>query len=126
MQFHEWSIPPGTAVSMTGALMHHDESIFPDSKEFKPERWVENKGLDRYLTSFSAGSRACLGITLAWAELYLGFAGVFGKIGGVGEKGERGVMRLVGTDRSDVEIVGDAFFPLVREGSEGVKVLITS
>ncbi|KAH9219468.1 cytochrome P450 monooxygenase [Leptodontidium sp. 2 PMI_412] len=126
MQFHEWSIPPGTAVSMTGALMHHDESIFPDSKEFKPERWVENKGLDRYLTSFSAGSRACLGITLAWAELYLGFAGVFGKIGGVGEKGERGVMRLVGTDRSDVDIVGDAFFPLVREGSEGVRVLITS
>ncbi|KAH7323773.1 cytochrome P450 [Rhexocercosporidium sp. MPI-PUGE-AT-0058] len=121
LQFHEWSIPPGTPVSMTSVLIHHDESIFPESKEFKPERWVESKGLDRYLTSFSGGSRACLGITLAWAELYLGFAGVFGAIGG-----ERGVMRLVGTDRSDVEIVGDGLFPLVKEGSEGVRVLITS
>ncbi|KAH7380825.1 cytochrome P450 [Cadophora sp. MPI-SDFR-AT-0126] len=127
IQFHDWVIPPGTSVSMTTVLMHHDENIFPDSKEFKPERWLGgDKGLDKYMTAFSGGSRACLGITLAWAELYLGFAGVFGSIGGVGEKGKRGVMRLVGTDRGDVEIIGDGFFPLVKEGSEGVRVLITS
>ncbi|PVH83062.1 cytochrome P450 monooxygenase [Cadophora sp. DSE1049] len=117
MQFHDWVIPPGTAVSMSTVLIHHDESIFPASREFKPERWLGgDKGLDRYMTAFSGGSRACLGIKLAWQELYLGFAGVF----------ERGVMRLVGTDKGDVEIIGDGFFPLVREGSEGVRVLITS
>ncbi|KAK0117766.1 hypothetical protein ONS95_012092 [Cadophora gregata] len=127
MHFHDWVIPAGTAVSMSTVLIHQDENIFPDSKEFKPERWLgADKGLDRYMTAFSGGSRACLGITLAWAELYLGFAGVFGRIGGVGDKGDRGVMRLVGTDKGDVEMVGDGFFPLVKEGSQGVRVLITS
>lgn len=128
LNFHDWVIPPGTAISMSTVLIHHDESIFPDSKEFKPERWLDggDKRLDKYMTSFSAGTRGCLGITLAWQELYLGFAGVFGSIGGAGERGERGVMTLVGTDRGDVEIVGDGFFPLVKEGSEGVRVMITS
>ncbi len=127
LQFQDWSIPPGTAVSMTGALLHHDESISHDSKSLKPERWLEGgKSLDRYMTSFSAGSRVCLGITLAWAELYLAVAGVFGSLGGKGENSEKGTMRLVGTEKGDVEIHGDAFFPLVREGSEGVRVLITS
>lgn len=122
MQFQDWTIPPGTPVAMTAALLHHDESVFPESRAFKPERWVEDEGgLDRYMVSFSGGSWVCLGMTLAWAELYVAYDGVFGGMGG-----ERGVMSLVGTDISDVEIVGDGFFPLVKEGSKGVRVLISS
>jgi cytochrome P450 len=67
-----WTIPPGTPVSMTIPLTHHNESVFPDSDAFDPDRWIgdDAKQLDRYLVSFSRGSRGCLGINLAWTELY--------------------------------------------------------
>jgi len=52
---------------MTSVLIHHNEEIFPESYKFKPERWLEKRpegapSLDRYLVSFSKGSRQCLGM----------------------------------------------------------------
>jgi cytochrome P450 len=52
---------------MTSVHIHHNEDIFPDSYTFKPERWLEKRPdgappLDRYLTSFSKGSRQCVGM----------------------------------------------------------------
>ena len=57
-----WKIPAGTPVGMTCALVHLNPNIFPDPLTFIPERWIENRHLDRYLMSFSKGSRQCLGI----------------------------------------------------------------
>ena len=57
-----WEIPAGTSMSMTSALIHTNPNIFPDPLEFRPERWIENRRLDRYLLSFSKGDRQCLGI----------------------------------------------------------------
>lgn len=57
-----WRIPPGTAVSMSAALIHMDPELFPEPDQFFPERWIENPRLDQYLLSFSKGSRQCLGI----------------------------------------------------------------
>lgn len=56
-----WTIPPGTLVGMTSVLIHHDMSLFPDSRAFRPERWLEMPRLDRYLVPFPTGSRQCLG-----------------------------------------------------------------
>ena len=56
-----WMIPRNTPMTMTAQLLQMDPSIFPDPYEFKPERWVDNPRLDRYLLSFSKGTRACLG-----------------------------------------------------------------
>jgi hypothetical protein len=39
---------------------------------------------------------------------------------------EIGVLGLCETDGSDVEIVGDAFFPQVKEGSKGLRVTIST
>lgn len=60
-------IPPGVCVSMTALAVHHDESIFPDSFHFRPERWLDENGrrrhdLDSYLLTFGKGARACVGI----------------------------------------------------------------
>jgi cytochrome P450 len=55
MQYGKWTIPPGTSTGMTGLLIHQNPDIFPDPLEFKPERWVENPRLDKYLMSFSKG-----------------------------------------------------------------------
>lgn len=53
-------------MSMSSYLVHHDESIFPDSYSFKPERWIEvgdkSDRLTKYMVSFTRGSRACLGM----------------------------------------------------------------
>lgn len=122
----EWVIPPGTPVGMTSALIHHDESIFPNSKDFRPERWIEDPRLDRYLVSFSKGSRACLGMNLAYAEMHLWLSGIFRRYGSkeVRFESDEGVLELVDTDISDVEIVADRFVPVVKPESKGVRVRV--
>jgi cytochrome P450 len=59
---------------MTSLMMHHNESIFPDSRSYVPERWLdpaERKRLEKYLVSFSKGSRQCIGIKYVIFASYL-------------------------------------------------------
>ncbi|OTA87481.1 hypothetical protein M434DRAFT_375491 [Hypoxylon sp. CO27-5] len=63
----EYVIPKGYAIGMSSAITHHDESVFPDSHSFFPERWLDEKNqhrkeLDHALLAFSKGSRGCIGI----------------------------------------------------------------
>lgn len=125
----EWSIPPNTPVGMTSTLIHQDESIFPNALSFVPERWVENPRLDRYMVSFSKGSRQCLGINLAYVEMYLCLAAIFRRYGsagadGVREEGDEGVLELFETSLSDVQIAADGFLPLPAEGSKGIRIKV--
>lgn len=68
LQYGQWTIPAQTMVSMTVFDVHHDESIFPDSHSFIPERWLGNPRtsdgtpLERYLLAFGRGPRVCLGM----------------------------------------------------------------
>ena len=125
----EYLIPPQTPVGMTSFLIHHDESIFPEAKSFIPERWIENPGLSRFLVAFSKGSRSCLGINLAYAEIYLCLAAIFGRFGsggkdGVREEGDEGVLELFETGLKDVETAADLFLPATVKGSEGIRVKV--
>ncbi|PMD55747.1 cytochrome P450 [Hyaloscypha bicolor E] len=134
MQCGQWTIPAGTSVSMTSVLLHLNPDIFPYPHEFRPERWLDDPDgkLDRYMVAFSGGSRICLGFNLAWVELYIFVAGLFGSFGGRGEEwevrevGDLGVLELWETDRRDVDVVRDQFFPVVRDESKGVRVLVHS
>ncbi|RYO78240.1 hypothetical protein DL766_010005 [Monosporascus sp. MC13-8B] len=72
----QYVIPRGFGIGMSSPITHHDESLFADSWSFIPERWLDKKmqrrkELERALLSFSKGSRGCLGISLAFCELYL-------------------------------------------------------
>lgn len=125
----EWIIPPGTPVGMTSTLIHQDESIFPNPRSFNPERWIENPRLDRFMVSFSKGSRMCVGINLAYAEIYLGLAALFRRFGSAGEDGVRfdgdeGVLELFETGLDDVEIYSDCFIPFAKPGSKGVRIKV--
>ena len=126
IRYGEWEIAPGTPVSMAIPVVHFDERVFPDAKSFRPERWVEDTTghLDKYLVSFCKGPRMCLGINLAWAELYIGLSSVFRQLGSSTVRGEDdvGVMDLFETDLGDVEMERDALFPITKEGSKGVRV----
>jgi cytochrome P450 len=118
LAFHEWMIPAGTPVSMTSVFMHDNPTIFPEPKVFRPERWLKGddskERLDKYLVNFSKGTRACLGINLAYAEIYLTLAAVL----------RRFDLELFETTREDVDMVHDFFIPMARLDSKGVRVLV--
>ncbi|OCK81439.1 cytochrome P450 monooxygenase [Lepidopterella palustris CBS 459.81] len=124
----EWRIPPNTPVGMTSVQIHHMESLFPDSKRFYPERWLtpESKNLEKYIVSFTAGSRQCLGINLAHAELYLSLSSIWRRWGSTAYRDEDddGVFELYKTGLRDVEIEADAFLPLQQKGTKGIRVRV--
>lgn len=122
----QWTIPRGTPVGMTSTLVHYDARVFPAPSVFRPERWIENPRLDRYLIAFSRGSRQCIGMNLAYAELYLGLATVFRRYGSVNVKGEGdvGALELFETTDRDWVIVGDGITPLTVPGSKGIRIRV--
>jgi hypothetical protein len=73
------------------------------------------------------GSRMCLGINLAWAELYLCTAGIYSHFGSkeVRNESDVGFLELWETDESDVRLVRDMFFPVAKDGSQGVRVKVS-
>lgn len=115
-----YTIPPNTPFSMSSYLTHHSPSIFPDSNTFNPDRWLNNpktvhgKPLSRYLVSFSKGTRMCLGLHLAWAELYIGLANVFRRVD----------FELFETGREEVEMASEFFVPKPKAGSKGVRAVV--
>ncbi|KAK8076200.1 cytochrome P450 [Apiospora phragmitis] len=67
-------IPAGTPVGMTTILMHTNETLYPAPLSFNPDRWMDagaRRRLEKTYAPFSRGTRICLGMHLAWAEMYL-------------------------------------------------------
>ena len=122
LHYNDMIIPAGTPVSMSVFHMHYNTDIFPDPYLFKPERWLpmdtEGRRLQKYLVPFGRGSRACLGLNLAWAELYMTLGWVFRNMGGS--------MRIVDTVKErDVDIDRDIFIPAMRKDTTGIKIVIS-
>jgi len=142
LAYGPYIIPARTPLSMTSYCVHHDETLFPDSHRFFPERWLGNprvpaptsgplaaisekttgigpktaidSPLTRYLVSFLKGSRSCLGQNLGWAELYIAFAAI----------GRRCEFSLFETELADVGFVRDMLVPHPRSGSKRLRVLV--
>ncbi|PYI01218.1 cytochrome P450, partial [Aspergillus sclerotiicarbonarius CBS 121057] len=117
LKYKDVIIPPNTSVGMSSALIHHDEGIFPQSHEFIPDRWTdinERRRLNKYLVAFSKGSRQCIGMNLAFAELYMAVAVVFRKYD----------MDLHDTTVDDVKLHSDMMLPHAKKGSKGVRVVL--
>ena len=56
--------------------MDYNEELYPDPHRYMPERWIIDdpsalKRLESGWAPFSRGSRGCIGINLAMAEIYL-------------------------------------------------------
>ncbi|KAI9815380.1 MAG: hypothetical protein M1832_005519 [Thelocarpon impressellum] len=78
--FDGYPIPAGTDVGMSSWMMHRDPIVFPNPDRFEPERWTdpaEAKRLEGNLVSFGKGSRQCLGMPLAYCELYVTLGTLF-------------------------------------------------
>ncbi|KAH9985202.1 putative cytochrome P450 [Russula compacta] len=72
-------IPGGTVVSQSPLFVSFSEEIFDRPHDFLPDRWLQpgSQALENWLVIFSKGPRSCLGINLAYCELYLTFAHLF-------------------------------------------------
>lgn len=76
------------------------------------------------MVSFTKGTRQCVGINLAYAELYTCLASIFRRYGGPESMGPEGRLELFETTKEDVEMAADMFIPFVKPGSKGIRVLV--
>jgi cytochrome P450 len=117
LEFHGWTIPPGTPCSMTTMFVHDDPEIFPNPSEFRPERWAnseDDRRLSKHLMNFGRGTRSCLGKELANVEIHFALAAIMRRLD----------FELFETDTSDVEFKHDFFSPMPKLDSKGVRVIV--
>ncbi|KAF2100215.1 putative cytochrome P450 [Rhizodiscina lignyota] len=114
LQYREWTIPPHTPVSMEPVSVLIDPKIFPQPHAFKPERWLGEQRLDRYQVAFSKGSRQCIGINLAYAELYLTVNALVSQFD----------LKLYDTSYEDIRMEHDFFTAAPKLNSKGVRVTV--
>ncbi|KAI1803415.1 cytochrome P450 [Daldinia bambusicola] len=72
--YADWRIPAGTPVGMTLHLLHQNEEQYPEPQRFNPDRFMDPDPWhlgDRTFVPFGKGKRNCIGMHLAWAEIYL-------------------------------------------------------
>jgi len=96
--------PEGTIVGYSGWASGHDERIFSNAEQFKPERWIPDEGsgitkeavnaLQACFHPFSAGPGSCAGKNIATLELLVTIARTLHRfdvrkaLGGEGTLGE--------------------------------------
>ena len=121
LTIHNYKIPSGVTMSQSHYFLHRNEEVFPDPLKFRPERFLKEgiEGIQatealRNLVPFSRGPRMCVGLNLAWAELYLSIAVILTSV----------KMQLVDTTDYDVTIVQEHFIGLFPEDSKGIRVKV--
>ncbi|ORY65757.1 putative cytochrome P450 [Pseudomassariella vexata] len=110
---YEYVIPKGTAIGMSAVILNHNEDLFPNSEAFIPERWLNQerrREMERSLFSFNRGSRQCVGINLAYCELYLATAALCLRV--------FPHMQLYQTSEEDVRYDHDKILAQPRKGSQ--------
>ncbi|KAI1372942.1 cytochrome P450 [Hypoxylon crocopeplum] len=133
--YRDYVIPPGVPMSMYSYHMHMSPVLFPQPDVFKPDRWLGNpmvepaqleaagylppidgkpKPLSHFMVAFSHGTRMCVGLNIAYAEIYFGLATLF----------RRHELELFETSRRDIDFGVDMVIAQPRRGSKGVRVLV--
>ncbi|KAL4946987.1 putative cytochrome P450 [Aspergillus filifer] len=118
LHYKQWTIPAGTPVGMAAYSQHMDPSVYEDPFIFRPERWLGsiNPRLNRNWVPFSRGSRNCVGMNMAYSEMYWALAVLF----------RPGAPRLevFETHESDVKQSEDFIMPLPKVDSRGLRVIV--
>lgn len=77
-----YRLPAGTVVLPGIALVHHDPTVHPEARKFRPERWLgEAAGRQGMVLPFGGGVRRCLGAPFAVAELNLAVEAIVRRFG---------------------------------------------
>lgn len=118
MNYNDFVIPAGVAVSMSIRDVNLNERIFPDADHFIPERWLGDSEirqvLEKYMVAFGRGPRNCIGMNLALVEIYLVIGSLFRDYN----------MRLVETREEDLKMTHDFFSPFGPTNSKGLRIKV--
>ncbi len=69
-----YSFAAGTALMPATYIIHQRPDIYPDPKQFRPERFLERQFAPHEYLPFGGGHRRCIGSALAMMELKLSMA----------------------------------------------------
>ncbi|KAI4194591.1 MAG: hypothetical protein LQ350_007680 [Teloschistes chrysophthalmus] len=115
LQYKQWSIPKNTPVGMSICHLHMDPEVYPEPYKFIPDRWIGDVDprVHRNLVPFVKGSRNCLGLNLAWAEMYLVLGILF----------RPGAHKMsLDCDESDIVPIHDSDVGIPKSDSRGLRV----
>ncbi len=79
-EFMGYSLEKGMSLAPCIYLVHHHPDIYPNSKEFKPERFLDRQFSPYEFIPFGGSNRRCLGYALALYEMKLVLATVLKQV----------------------------------------------
>ena len=71
MEVAGYALEPGTVVIPSIYLAHHRSAVYPEPKQFRPERFLERQFSPYEYLPFGGGNRRCIGSALALLEMKL-------------------------------------------------------
>jgi unspecific monooxygenase len=75
----DYSVKPGTIAMGCIYLLHQREDLYPEPKQFKPERFLERQYSPYEFIPFGGGARRCIGEALALFEMKLVLATILSR-----------------------------------------------
>ncbi|BAB76465.1 cytochrome P450 [Anabaena sp. FACHB-709] len=69
MEIMGYKLPKATLVVPSIYLAHHREEVYPQSKQFRPERFLEKQFSPYEYLPFGGGNRRCIGLAFAQYEM---------------------------------------------------------
>jgi cytochrome P450 family 110 len=67
-QLGPYTVPAGTKVWVSIAMLHLDPQLYPEPEQFRPERFLETSFKPHEFAPFGGGHRRCLGAAFAMLE----------------------------------------------------------
>ena len=116
LYYHGLKIPRGTTILQSHYLLHTNAAAFPDPHGFRPERFLREGAAkaQRHTVPFGRGARMCLGMHLAWSEMYLTIAVLLTSVR----------MELVETSIWDATMESEYFVGCLPKKSKGIRVRV--
>jgi cytochrome P450 len=66
-----FAVPKGSNMMISPLAAHHDPNIYPEPKNFQPDRWIDKAPSPYDYLPFGVGARACIGMLFAERALRL-------------------------------------------------------
>jgi len=80
MKLMGYELEPGTVLIPSIYLAHQREDIYPNPKQFRPERFLERQFSPYEYLPFGGGNRRCIGMAFAQFEMKLVLATIMSKL----------------------------------------------
>ncbi|WP_017316524.1 cytochrome P450 [Mastigocladopsis repens] len=80
IEIQGYNLPLGTVIMPSIYLAHHRQEVYPQPKQFKPERFLERQFSPYEYLPFGGGTHRCLGMAFAQYEMKLVLATILSRL----------------------------------------------